>query len=60
MANDQEQHAHGPAGNPWPCKSCGKGQVWFTTDETFDGAYDRYHYHCRACGKRWSVVSEVD
>ena len=29
-------------------------------DETYDGAYDRYHYHCRTCGFRWSVVDETD
>jgi hypothetical protein len=44
----------------WLCKKCFQGNVWFTSDETFDGAYDRYHYHCRSCEFRWTVVHEVD
>ena len=46
--------------NDWPCKQCGEKNVYFTSDETFDGAYDRYHYHCHSCGKRWTVVDECD
>lgn len=45
---------------PWPCKYCKVPDVWYTSDETFDGAYDRYHYHCHACGARWLVVAEFD
>jgi len=49
-----------PDGEPWPCKYCKQPTVFHTTDETFDGAYDRYHYHCHSCGSRWTIVDECD
>jgi transposase-like protein len=58
--SDTPKHAICPDGEPWHCKFCGKENVWFTSDETWDGAYDRYHYSCRDCGKQWSVVAETD
>jgi DNA-directed RNA polymerase subunit M/transcription elongation factor TFIIS len=44
----------------WPCKKCKAKTVWYTSDETYDGAYDRYHYHCHSCGFRWTVIDETD
>jgi len=44
----------------WPCKFCKEPTVFFTSDETYDGAYDRYHYHCHSCEKIWTVVAEYD
>ena len=47
--------------NNFPCKFCGGIHcLQYTSDETFDGAYDRYHYICNKCGKSWTVVDEVD
>lgn len=58
--SEQEKHATCRDGKPWPCKKCSEPTVWYTSDETYDGAYDRYHYRCRSCGLQWSVVDEVD
>lgn len=60
MSAEQERQAITPSGKAWECKHCGAPRVWYTSDETWDGAYDRYHYHCHACGKRWTVVDETD
>ena len=51
-----EKYTH----DKWPCLKCHKTTVWYTSDETFDGAYDRYHYYCHSCGYRWSVTDETD
>lgn len=42
------------------CKYCQSDDLWYTTSETLDGAYDKYHYHCHACTKKWTVVDECD
>jgi hypothetical protein len=61
MQRDTERSVHADLrGYPWPCKYCGLLDIWYTTSETFDGAYDRYYYHCRDCDKRWTVVDETD
>lgn len=47
--------------NPdFKCKFCGSSNLWYYMDETFDGAYDRYNYHCHDCNKEWRVVDECD
>ncbi len=49
------------AENPkFKCKKCDSGDVWYTTGETHDGAYDTYNYHCHACSYKWRVVAEID
>ncbi len=55
-----ERSCNESRGSDWPCKHCKVADVWFTSDETFDGAYDRYHYRCHSCGKQWTVVDETD
>lgn len=57
---NNEQHAKTSTGEGWKCTWCLAPTVYFTTDETHDGAYDIYNYHCHSCGKRWRVVDEVD
>lgn len=47
--------------NPnFKCRSCKSGDLWYSTDETSDGAYDIHRYHCHSCGHRWSVTIEID
>jgi DNA-directed RNA polymerase subunit M/transcription elongation factor TFIIS len=46
--------------NPFLCKQCKGDTVWYTTDTTFDEAYDRYHYNCTRCKFTWIVVDESD
>lgn len=61
MSDDQqERHAKKSNGEGWECKHCKEPNVWYTSDETYDGAYDRYHYHCHSCGKQWTVVGDYD
>ena len=43
------------------CKKCHTNdQLYYYKDETYDGAYDRYNYECKACGHQWRVVDESD
>lgn len=59
MADEIERSV--AAENPkFKCKHCGSGDLWYTTGETYDGAYDTYNYHCHACTKQWRVVAETD
>jgi len=47
--------------NPgFKCGQCGSNDIWYTTGETSDGAYDTYSYHCHGCGRQWRIVDECD
>lgn len=59
MSDEKERPT--AAENPsFLCKKCLSNDVWYTTGETWDGAYDTYNYRCHSCGYRWRVVSEID
>jgi DNA-directed RNA polymerase subunit M/transcription elongation factor TFIIS len=42
------------------CKKCGEADVYYTSEETYDGSQDRYYYHCHSCEFRWRVVTDYD
>lgn len=49
-----------PIESNFSCRKCESKDIEFYEVESFDGAFDEYHYHCKGCGRYWTFYDGDD